>query len=296
MKLSKVQAALAAANKKEDPPPKMSFLEKMGQIGGKGKLSPRSQRLLGGLSGAKYSDIKADYVPSEKAKNEAFARAQKAESERLRRLEAGEDSAEEQDDDEEAELSPTTILRRAKRTSSACQTTMAQAQEALAASSKLIASQFKGMSESKLRARIKITFDTYDVSGDGLLQVEELHGALTGLGQTVTMEEAAEFVRVNAMDGTPDELTFGDFERVIRKMLFGDEAGISRVVSGEEPSAEASSAEVGRTASVARTASDSSGKRTGSSSSGASRPSTTAAARGDPKAPVNAFDKPHDRL
>ena len=43
------------------------------------------------------------------------------ELERLRRLEAGEDSAEEQDDDEEAELSPTTILRRAKRTSSACQ-------------------------------------------------------------------------------------------------------------------------------------------------------------------------------
>ena len=33
--------------------------------------------------------------------------------------------------------------------------------------------------------------------------------------------QAAEFVRVNAMDGTPDELTFGDFERVIRKMLFG---------------------------------------------------------------------------
>ena len=44
-----------------------------------------------------------------------------AELEKLRRLEAGEDSEEEQDDAEESELSPTTILRRAKRTSSACQ-------------------------------------------------------------------------------------------------------------------------------------------------------------------------------
>ncbi len=36
-----------------------------------------AQRLLGGLSGAKHGDIKADFLPSEKAKIEAIAKAKK---------------------------------------------------------------------------------------------------------------------------------------------------------------------------------------------------------------------------
>lgn len=183
------KAAVAA------PEAPKTFLEKMSKIGSKGHLSPRSQRLLGGLSGAKYGDIKADFVPSEKAKIEAIAKAKKAEHEKVRKLQAGEDSSEndqEAEEDEEA-LSPGTILRRARRTSSVCKATMDEADKVLAASSKLIAAQFKGMSESKMRERIKITFDTYDLSKDGLLQVEELQRAFTSLGQTVTMEEVQQF-------------------------------------------------------------------------------------------------------
>jgi len=214
----------------------------MGKIGTKGNLSPRSQRLLGGLSGAKYKDIKADFIPSERAKAEAAARAKRAAEEKARKAQAGSDEEGDDTADFEGALSPTTILRRARKTSSAAKTQMAEAQNVLASSSKLIAEQFKGMSERKLRERIKITFDTYDVSGDGLLQVDELHGALTGLGQSVSMDEAAKFVAENGsyLEGAPvkpgqepDELTFDDFERVIRRMLFGDEHEISRLASAE---------------------------------------------------------------
>ena len=93
-------------------PPKATFLQTMGKIGTKGNLSPRcvlehmssnpppaprpssdthahlscrSQRLLGGLSGAKYKDIKADFIPSERAKAEAAARAKRAAEEKARK-------------------------------------------------------------------------------------------------------------------------------------------------------------------------------------------------------------------
>ena len=52
-----------------------TFEEKVCKIAGaRGNLSPRSQRLLGGLSGASYKNIKADHIPSERAKIEAAAR------------------------------------------------------------------------------------------------------------------------------------------------------------------------------------------------------------------------------
>ena len=53
-------------------------------VTGQGPLFPEeeeegrgAQRLLGGLSGAKHGDIKADFLPSEKAKIEAIAKAKK---------------------------------------------------------------------------------------------------------------------------------------------------------------------------------------------------------------------------
>ena len=65
---------------------------------------------------------------------------------------------------------------------------MGQVNEILGQSSKLIANQFKGMSERRLKERIKISFDTYDTSKDGLLQADEVQKALTGLGSVCVCE------------------------------------------------------------------------------------------------------------
>ena len=41
-------------------------------------LSPRSQRLLGGLKGDQYKDIKAEHIPSERERQQAAAKAKTA--------------------------------------------------------------------------------------------------------------------------------------------------------------------------------------------------------------------------
>ena len=41
-------------------------------------LSPRSQRLLGGLKGDQYKDIKAEHIPSERERQQAAAKAKMA--------------------------------------------------------------------------------------------------------------------------------------------------------------------------------------------------------------------------
>jgi Ca2+-binding EF-hand superfamily protein len=208
---------------------KADFMDTMSKIGSKGKpLSPRSQRLLGGLSGDKYKDLKAEHIPSEREKQRLAAKAKKAKEE-------AENAGEDEDDfNLDPNLaSPNTIIRRAKKAPEASKATMAQVNEILSQSSKLIANQFKGMSERRLKERIKISLDTYDTSKDGLLQADEVQKALTGLGQTLTMEQAHEFIRTNAQDHNPDALTLDDFERVVRLMLFGSEAGISRVQSSD---------------------------------------------------------------
>ena len=53
------------------------------------------------------------------------------------------------------------------------------------------------------------------------------------------MDQAREFIRTNAQDNNPDALTLDDFERVVRVMLFGSEAGISRVQSSDTSEAAA---------------------------------------------------------
>jgi len=208
-----------------------SFIDTMSKIQKTGKaLSPRSQRLLGGLSGDQYKDIKADHIPRERERIDA-AKAKKLKDEAdAKRIKSG--AEEEEAEEAGSPNSPTTIIRRARRTSMSAKVQMAEVQTMLASTSKLLANQFRGMSERKLRERIRITFDTYDVSGDGFLQVSEVHDALTGLGQTLTLVEAQEFVRLNVQgDGNAPGLTISDFETVVRTMLFGDATGISRISS-----------------------------------------------------------------
>lgn len=220
---------LAKALAQNNQARKANFLDTMSKISDKGKpLSPRSQRLLGGLKGDQYKDIKAEHIPSERERQQAAAKAKMA-------AEKAEGSGGEQEVDDSD--SPTSILRRAKSASMAAKKQMEEVNKILENSSKMLAAQFKGMSERKLKERIKISFDTFDTSKDGVLQVDEIQKALTGLGQPLTTEQATEFMRKHSSGEAKDGLTLHEFENVVRVMLFGDPEAISRVESGEDDEA-----------------------------------------------------------
>mmetsp|Transcript_21336 Transcript_21336/g.48203 ORF Transcript_21336/g.48203 Transcript_21336/m.48203 type:complete len:587 (-) Transcript_21336:230-1990(-) len=89
----------------------------------------------------------------------------------------------------------------------------------LAKSSALLVNQFRGMSESKLKERIKIAFDTYDTSKDGILQPNEVKEALRGLGQTLDDAAVEAFCSEH---GTNGEISLSDFESMVRNALAGN--------------------------------------------------------------------------
>ena len=84
----------------------------------------------------------------------------------------------------------------------------------------LLAKRFKGLKKECLKDEIKVVFETFDESGDGVLQADEVQQALRGMGQILTMEQANAFVTQYSSGGAVDGLTLGDFEHVVRLMLF----------------------------------------------------------------------------
>ncbi|EKX47537.1 hypothetical protein GUITHDRAFT_106524 [Guillardia theta CCMP2712] len=66
------------------------------------------------------------------------------------------------------------------------ESTLVLTQSILNETSSLLASQFRGMTSRELKSRVKLSFETYDTSKDGVLQPHEVKAALAGLGANLS--------------------------------------------------------------------------------------------------------------
>jgi len=100
-----------------------------------------------------------------------------------------------------------------RQTKASIDETMSAMNEVLKNSGKLLANHFKGLNNKQLSDRIFLAFKTYDTSGDGLLQPEELIEALIAFGMDVDDDEVGAFCHVY---GTNGELSPAQFETMVR--------------------------------------------------------------------------------
>lgn len=113
------------------------------------------------------------------------------------------------------------VLTHLKKTRETLAQDMAAVSSVLKNSGSLLQRHFRGLTSRQLSARIRITFQTYDRSNDGLLQFGELYEALTNFGMDVDEAEVGAFCDIY---GTNGELNPRQFETMVRVAMGLDNA------------------------------------------------------------------------